>query len=104
MDEGIDSEEEEDEDEDEDDNVIASHIRSGNSLYDIKQQLNDYTRWLRNEMIVFLAELIPDTKKFYIISELIWWALIKGSWVISWNVSCNAIRWDDDENENNEKT
>lgn len=72
MDEGIDSEEDEDEDEHEDDNVIASHIRSGNSLYDIKQQLNVYTRWLRNEMIVFLAELIPDTKKFYIISELMW--------------------------------
>lgn len=65
-------EEEEKEGDEEDDNVIVSHIRSGNSLYDIKQQLNDYTRWLRNEMIVFLAELIPDTKKFYIISELIW--------------------------------
>lgn len=83
LDEGMDSEEEEENDEvdGEDDgyDAIASHIRPNHPLYDIKQQLNDYARWLRNEMIVFLGGLTQNTKEYYKISKLIGESFLKES-------------------------
>lgn len=83
LDEGMDSEEEEENDEvdGEDDgyDAIASHIRPNHPLYDIKQQLNDYARWLRNEMIVFLGGLTQNTKEYYKISKLIAESFLKES-------------------------
>lgn len=80
LDEGIDSEEE-DEDNDESNGTTAaiSDIKSNHPLYDIRQQLNDYARWLRDEMIVFLEKLVPDTKEYYNISKLIGESFLKES-------------------------
>lgn len=80
LDEGMDSEEEDEGkyDSDVDDGGAAAFdIKPNHPLYVIRQQLNDYARWLRNEMIVFLENLVSDTKEFYNVSKLIGESFLK---------------------------